>query len=80
VGRDRALEAFDADASLQVVRARTVEVYGPDHEPAADAVIYFHGDDEHVGPLHQVHAGLGAWQRAMSGSTLPSTISISLVP
>jgi hypothetical protein len=46
-----ALEAFDADASLQVVRARTVEVYGLGHEPPPDAVIYFHGDDEHIGPL-----------------------------
>jgi hypothetical protein len=46
-----ALEAFDADPAVQVVRARTVEVYGRDHEPPPHAAVYFHGDDEHVGPL-----------------------------
>jgi hypothetical protein len=46
-----ALEAFRADPSLAVVRAKTREIY--DEAPAvpADAVIYFSGVDPHVGPL-----------------------------
>jgi hypothetical protein len=46
-----ALEAFQADRSLQVVRASTNEVYGGEAPIPADAVIYFEGTDAHVGPL-----------------------------
>jgi hypothetical protein len=45
-----ALEAFAADASLQTVRASSVEVYGP-CEPPAGAVVYFQGEDPKVGLL-----------------------------
>jgi hypothetical protein len=46
-----ALEAFERDPQLQRVRAKSVEVYGKSVEPPADATVYFHGDDEKVGPL-----------------------------
>jgi hypothetical protein len=45
-----ALEAFDADPALRVVRAQTVEVYGH-ADPPPQAIVYFRGDDEKVGPL-----------------------------
>jgi hypothetical protein len=45
-----ALEAFRADASLDVVRASTTEVYATDSVPA-DAVVYFRGVDEHAGAM-----------------------------
>lgn len=45
-----ALEAFRADPGRHVVRARTVEVYGPSHMPPG-ATVYFHGTDEQVGPI-----------------------------
>jgi hypothetical protein len=46
-----ALEAFQADQSLKIVRASTNEVYGGEAPIPADAVIYFEGTDAHVGPL-----------------------------
>lgn len=46
-----ALEAFHADPALNVVRASTVELYGSDVELPDNAVIYFHGHDEKVGPI-----------------------------
>ncbi len=46
-----ALEAFQADESLRMVRACTVEVYGGDMEPPAGAAVYFHGSDDRVGPI-----------------------------
>jgi hypothetical protein len=45
-----ALEAFREDASLDVVRASTTEVYSTDSVPA-DAVVYFRGVDEHAGAM-----------------------------
>lgn len=45
-----ALEAFRADASLDVVRASTTEVYADEPIPA-DAVVYFRGIDEHAGAM-----------------------------
>jgi hypothetical protein len=46
-----ALEAFQADESLRMVRASTVEVYGEDMEPPVGAGVYFHGSDDRVGPI-----------------------------
>ena len=46
-----ALEAFNADPALNVVRASTVELYGADVELPDNVVIYFHGHDEKVGPI-----------------------------
>ena len=46
-----ALEAFQADAALQTVRAASHEIYGDAAVPPADAVIYFHGVDPRVGAL-----------------------------
>jgi len=46
-----ALEAFRADPSLRIVRSMTREVYGDAPAVPPDAVIYFKGVDEHVGPL-----------------------------
>ena len=46
-----ALEAFRADPASRAVRARTVELYGPDHAPPPGATVYFHGTDERVGPM-----------------------------
>ena len=46
-----ALMAFRDDPSLAVVRASSVEVYGPDVSPPADATVYFQGLDAHAGPL-----------------------------
>jgi hypothetical protein len=45
-----ALEAFRANASLDVVRASTTEVYSTE-SPPADAVVYFHGIDDHAGAM-----------------------------
>ncbi|WP_158597972.1 DUF3182 family protein [Noviherbaspirillum saxi] len=46
-----ALEAFHADPGLSVARASTVELYGPQIELPHDAVIYFQGSDDNVGPI-----------------------------
>jgi hypothetical protein len=46
-----ALEAFQADPGLRVVRASTVEIYGEHHTPPPGAVMYFRGEDERVGPV-----------------------------
>lgn len=46
-----ALQAFAADASLQQVRARTVEIFGDSPPPPANAVVYFRGEDARVGML-----------------------------
>jgi hypothetical protein len=46
-----ALEAFHADAALDVVRASTTEVYGPNPSVPPDARVYFSGVDEHVGMI-----------------------------
>jgi hypothetical protein len=46
-----ALAAFQADPALGAVCASTTEVYGTGAAPPADAVIYFQGIDEHVGPI-----------------------------
>lgn len=46
-----ALAAFRADPALQVVRASTCEVYGETSEVPADALVYFRGVDEAVGPI-----------------------------
>jgi Protein of unknown function (DUF3182) len=45
-----ALEAFRADPDLRTVRAATVEVHG-ECEPPRDAIVYFSGEDERVGPI-----------------------------
>ena len=45
-----ALEAFRADATLDIVRASTTEVYAAGSVPA-DAVVYFSGVDEHAGAM-----------------------------
>ena len=45
-----ALEAFRADAKLEVVRASTTEVYAAERAPD-DAVVYFRGVDEHAGAM-----------------------------
>ncbi len=46
-----ALEAFRADPSLRIVRAMTREIYGDAPAVPPEAVIYFKGVDEQVGPL-----------------------------
>lgn len=46
-----ALEAFDADAALDVVCTSTTEQYGADYEPPAQAYVYYRGVDDKVGPL-----------------------------
>jgi hypothetical protein len=45
-----ALEAFRADPGLNAARASTVEVHGA-CTPPPNAIVYFEGDDERVGPL-----------------------------
>jgi hypothetical protein len=45
-----ALEAFAAEPALRVVRASTVEVYGP-CQPPEDATVYFSGVDQEVGEI-----------------------------
>ncbi|KLK90801.1 biotin carboxylase [Microvirga vignae] len=46
-----ALEAFQADPGLQVVRASTVEIYGASDPPPPHATLYFRGIDERIGLL-----------------------------
>lgn len=46
-----ALQAFQEDAGLNLVRARSREVYGEAPELPADAVVYFAGVDPRIGPL-----------------------------
>ena len=47
-----ALEAFRASPELRVARASTVEVYGEGATPPPpDAIVYFRGTDEQVGPI-----------------------------
>lgn len=46
-----ALAAFNADPELRYVRVSTVEVYGDNAEPPANAVVYFHGVDAVVGTI-----------------------------
>jgi len=46
-----ALAAFNAESELDFVRASTTEVYGSNAEAPANAIVYFHGIDEAVGPI-----------------------------
>lgn len=46
-----ALEAFREHPSLSVVRASTTEIYGENPSLPPDAVVYFQGNDDRVGPL-----------------------------
>lgn len=46
-----ALEAFQADPALQVVRASTTEIYGEPKAVPAGAMLYFQGIDDSAGPL-----------------------------
>jgi hypothetical protein len=46
-----ALDAFRADPALNTVHASTTEIYGPNITWPEDAVVYFHGIDDQVGPL-----------------------------
>ncbi len=46
-----ALEAFRADPALDVVRASTTEIYGPNPSVPPGARVYFSGVDEHVGMI-----------------------------
>jgi hypothetical protein len=46
-----ALEAMQADASLDVVRASTVEVHGSQAAVPDGATVYYAGDDPHVGRI-----------------------------
>jgi len=46
-----ALEAFRADAALDVIRASTTEVYGPNPVVPPGAHVYFSGVDEHAGMI-----------------------------
>jgi hypothetical protein len=46
-----ALEAFQADPGLKVVRASTFEIYGRSSPPPPNASVYFRGVDERIGPL-----------------------------
>jgi hypothetical protein len=46
-----AIEAFQGDPGLQSVSASTTEVYGDAPEVPDDAVVYFRGVDDKVGPL-----------------------------
>jgi hypothetical protein len=46
-----ALEAFEADPALETVCASTTEVYGANPLLPADAVIYYQGVDDSIGPL-----------------------------
>lgn len=46
-----ALEAFDADASLEVVCASTTERYGADFIPPDKSYVYYRDVDDKVGPL-----------------------------
>jgi Protein of unknown function (DUF3182) len=46
-----ALEVFQADPDLQLVRASTFEVYGVCEHPEGQASVFFCGVDERVGPM-----------------------------
>ncbi|WP_119155255.1 DUF3182 family protein [Caldimonas tepidiphila] len=46
-----ALAAFRGDPGLDVVRASTTEVYGAAPQVPPDALVYFSGEDERVGPI-----------------------------
>jgi hypothetical protein len=46
-----ALEAFQADANLDVVRASSIELYGNTECPPAKAFVCFRGVDDRVGPI-----------------------------
>ncbi|WP_037460183.1 DUF3182 family protein [Skermanella stibiiresistens] len=46
-----ALEGFRANPRAMALRTATVELYGEGRQPPSDATIYFHGVDEHAGPL-----------------------------
>lgn len=46
-----ALERLQAEPGLSLVRAATVERFGPGHVPPAGAQVQFHGVDPQVGPL-----------------------------
>jgi hypothetical protein len=46
-----ALEAFRTEPRLQAVRASCVEIYGESDPPPQQAIVYFRGTDERVGPL-----------------------------
>ncbi len=46
-----ALQALWDDAALNVVHASTVEVHGRLPEVPDNAILYFRGDDPHVGPI-----------------------------
>ncbi len=46
-----ALDAFQADPALEVVRASTIEIYGSDPALPDDAEIYFRGIDASVGHI-----------------------------
>ena len=46
-----ALAEFAQNPTLQVVEASAVEEFGRDHEPPADAIIHFAGEDPQLGPL-----------------------------
>jgi hypothetical protein len=53
-----ALQALLDDPALSSVRASTTEVHGPQAVVPPGAIVYFQGDDEHVGPITkyaQVH-------------------------
>jgi hypothetical protein len=57
-----ALLAFRADSSLSAVRASCYEIYGLSEDPPSNAVVYFRGVDEEIGPitkyaLVEAHAG-----------------------
>jgi hypothetical protein len=46
-----ALDAFGSDPSLTTVCASTTEIYGADAAVPADAIVYFQGTDQRVGPI-----------------------------
>jgi hypothetical protein len=46
-----ALEAFQTDPAVNLVRTCCVELYGADNSPPPQASVYFQGIDEQVGPL-----------------------------
>ncbi|HEX2228850.1 MAG TPA: DUF3182 family protein [Candidatus Binatia bacterium] len=46
-----ALETFQADPTLRVVRTSCTEIYDGDHEPPAGALVHFCGDDDRVGSI-----------------------------
>ena len=46
-----ALLAFRADPSLSAVRASCFEIHGASESPPADAIVYYRGIDEQIGPI-----------------------------